>query len=376
MLIKYYFRIPTMLLLIVACSQRPPESGSYSVSDTANCYAAKTDNARVSALKTTAFVAHVFTDTLQFTGKTEPDPKHQRLVSVPMKGFLKTICVEPGQRVEHGQLLAVLEYPDYARLQLEYLETKAQYDYDKQDYARQGELGLEEATSLKNVQKAQRDFLSIESKYYSLKKQLEYIGIIPDSIHINNIAPNIRITAPANGDIAFENISSGKLYDEKEPLFRIIDRSVLLISFSVPQSDLFKIGPRSYISFIHPEKPSIVRLAKITSPVPTEENNGKFTFYASYVNSDLKVYPGMQFEVSLPYNNTAYAVPEKSVVNASDKNFIFSEVRPDCFKLTEIKIGRSQNGWIEIPDVPSRLLNHKIICSGIETLTATRKQEE
>jgi len=106
-------------------------------------------------IKTGHIRKQMISDIIFCGGTIEASPNQQAYVSVPMNGYLKKILVHIGEYVQKGRVLAILEHPDYIDLQREFLETKSQYDYYKEDFQRQGELSLENATSLKTMQLAQ-----------------------------------------------------------------------------------------------------------------------------------------------------------------------------------------------------------------------------
>ena len=87
-----------------------------------------------------------------------------------------------------GQCIAVLEHPDYIKIQQDYLETKSQWELYKEDFKRQGELTVENASSIKTMQQAQASFKAIEVRLFALKSQLKLLGIDADSLHIGTIS--------------------------------------------------------------------------------------------------------------------------------------------------------------------------------------------
>ena len=60
-------------------------------------------------------------------GTIEASPNHEAYVSVPINGYMKKILKHIGEYVKEGQVLAILEHPDYIDLQRDFLETKSQY---------------------------------------------------------------------------------------------------------------------------------------------------------------------------------------------------------------------------------------------------------
>ncbi len=370
---NHFFGLLLLLIILEACNNNPSLEGMRINPDTTCCYSLKTDLSDTPVFSVEPFQRFAFSDSIHFNGIVEADPNYQRSVSVPMKGFLKSVFIHPGKSVTKGELLAVLEHPDYSKLQLELLETKSRYDYLKQDYARQGELGLEHATSLKNVQKAQSDFISIESKLYSLKIQLTFIGINPDSVHLNNIASTIRIYSPVAGTVSFKNLIIGQLYTEDNPLFLITDYSTLLISFSIPQEALTRIAENSLLRFNPVLKTGNKYTAMISSASPISEGDGFFTLYAEFKNNDRRLSPGMKVESFLPYIDSVYAIPVGALKHFVDGDYIYFEKGKGCFKSCRINPGRIQGTLVEIKNAPPAVMAGRIVVSGAENLNSCKE---
>jgi len=156
-------------------------------------------------------------------------------VSVPAGGILKSITVLPGNYVEAGTVIATLESIGYIKLQQEFLETKSQYEYFHEEYERQGELTIENASSVKKMQVAQRDYLAAEIRLGSLKAQLALLGIRADSIDVDNLSAEIDIKAPVNGTISEIYASPGIFMKPGDGLFEITGKSNLIITLTVPE---------------------------------------------------------------------------------------------------------------------------------------------
>ena len=99
-------------------------------------------------------------------------------VSPIIGGFIKSLNYFPGDFVEKGAVIASLQHPDFISLQQQYIETKSQIDYYQEEFKRQGELTVENAASIKNMQKAKADYLSSEATYKSLKSQLKLLFVV------------------------------------------------------------------------------------------------------------------------------------------------------------------------------------------------------
>jgi membrane fusion protein, heavy metal efflux system len=343
--------------------------------DTTCCYSLPIDPANSSGAMMEPLQRYAFSDTLLFNGVITADPNHQVYVSTPMKGFLTSVYFHPGERVLKGELLAVLEHNNYSQLQLDYLETKGRYDYLKIDYSRQGELGLENAASLKTVQKAQSDFISVETKLYALKKQLQFVGIDPDSIHLNNIVSAIRILAPITGIVSSDQMSVGQLYTEETPLLRISDYSKLLIVFSVPQEALM-LNLKNIVLPIY-SLPKSGKQYSVTTydSTPIEQQDGSFAIYAELKNADPDLSPGMKVKSSLSFTDSVYAIPTEAIMHYIDGDYVYTEKREGCYRLNKINPGRIQGSMTEILNAESELISGKMLVAGFENLIPCKESK-
>jgi len=149
-------------------------------------------------------------------------------VSPAMEGILKKIMVPNKDSVEKGEPIAILQNPDYLDIQKEYLSKKYELEYLREDFKRQGELTVENVTSIKKMQKAKSDFYAKEAVCMSLEKKLQLIGINPKFIFKNGPTINAILISPAKGRILYENIKIGELLLPGVPHFHIIEKDSLI----------------------------------------------------------------------------------------------------------------------------------------------------
>jgi len=80
------------------------------------------------------------------------------LITSQSAGLLKTVSFPSGSYVKQGEVLAMIENIEFLKLQQQYLEAKSEFFYYGEDLKRQGGLAIENATSVKRMQQAQRDY--------------------------------------------------------------------------------------------------------------------------------------------------------------------------------------------------------------------------
>ena len=163
------------------------------------------------------------------TGVLEYPDENIHFVSLPIGGFLKKLLVKSGDSVTKGDAIAILESPEYLDMQIEYLRIKHELEYLREDFKRQGELTIDNVTSIKNMQKAQAGFLSKESICNGLEKKLFLIGINPGKLLNTGPSSSIVLKSKINGKIIFKNIFTGQYIPSDLPVFKIIHSDSLIV---------------------------------------------------------------------------------------------------------------------------------------------------
>ena len=114
----------------------------------------------------------VFPVTIQTNGSIDVPPENRAVVSATMGGYIKQTPLLIGDSVKKGQMLVIIENPEFVTLQQDYMEVKQQLTYLQSEYDRQKTLQEENITSQKSFLKAESDFKTANARYNGLKKQL------------------------------------------------------------------------------------------------------------------------------------------------------------------------------------------------------------
>lgn len=203
---------------MLACSERniPDCSGIEErkylfTTDEINTYHFLTEKVAVTVLSE---IAHI-------QGESVFIPESHIVVSPKVPGFIHEIKVQPGNEVRKGQLLAILQHIDYLELKIQYLEAKNDFEFYKKNYARQGELAIEQATSLKKMEYAELMYHQAELKYLGLKEKIKLIGIDADDLSPNSLNDLSFLYAPASGKIQSINAFMGQYCSNNSVVVKI-----------------------------------------------------------------------------------------------------------------------------------------------------------
>jgi cobalt-zinc-cadmium efflux system membrane fusion protein len=72
----------------------------------------------------------------------------------------------------------------------------------------------------------------------------------------------------------------------------------------------------------------------------------------------------------------SFTLPEDAVLTWEDKQYVFEETQPKTYTMTEVKIGSTENGYIEILEINPAFLRKKIVTKGAYQLLMALKNVE
>lgn len=160
-------------------------------------------------------------ETIHIQGESVEIPEYEYVISPPLSGFINNLKVKAGDRVQKGQLLAILNHIDYLELKMEFLEAKNDFEFYRKNYARQGELAIEQATPLKEMEQAEVLYKQAELKLMGLKAKLKLIGINSDELSQNSLNDFSYLFASESGIVQEIEIVKGQYCTDHDVICRI-----------------------------------------------------------------------------------------------------------------------------------------------------------
>ncbi|SHF97751.1 efflux RND transporter periplasmic adaptor subunit [Chryseobacterium sp. OV279] len=286
---------------------------------------------------------------VRLNGKAEIAPSHMSSVSSIMGGHIKSIHVISGSHFKKGQVLAVVEDPQFIQLQQDYLVTRAQLESARLNLSRQKDLNISKASSDKTLQTAQADYSTLNATLKGLEEKLRIIGINAKGLSSGNIRSRISIYAPFNGFVSKILVNNGQYINPADTLFELIDPAGLLLELKVFENDVNDIKTGQDILVYSNENPDLKLNAKIVSVVPSIENGGAAMAVAklSSPNSDFVKGMYINAEVSISGRNTP-GLPNESVVSFENRSYVFEDHGRGNYKMIPVTAGISDDQFTEI----------------------------
>ncbi len=297
-----------------------------------------------------------FHDVVKSIGMFDVPPENRVSVSSYFEGTVKDIRLLPGEKIKKGQLLFVLENPDFVQIQQDYLEAKSQLAYLKSDFERQKNLFQDNVSSQKSFLKAEADYTVTRVKVESLSKKLSLMNINPTSLTLNNIRTTINITSPIDGYVTHVDITRGTFINPTQPAVTIVDPDHLHLELNIYEKDLPNVSVGQPITFRvqednNEEYKAFVHLVNKT--IDSESRTIDIHGHLADESLASKFTPGMYVEADIySSSESKLALPQNALVEVEGKYYVLilksSSDKGYSFVKKEVKIGDSNNDFAEI----------------------------
>ena len=304
-------------------------------------------------------------DGLELSGELKPYLQTEMFSRI--NGLVSERCVQLGDHVKKGQLLAIIDTPDLdaeaasaksALISAEkhLMETKYQYNFAKQTYERFKNSSSDGAISRQDLDTKYNEFKTSEMNY--LGAQADVDKAKQDLNRLTALQGYKRVVAPFDGVISKYNIDAGANVvsggsSTSTSLFEIQQIDKFRATIFVPQNYVRFIKDGQAVEVYIPENPSqkfkgyisqisgkldnVSRAMEVALVIP---NDGKSGLYSGlYVKTNIDVKDRQKYLTINPACLTTFNSPDQYV----------AQVRPDStIHFIKVKQGRDFGDKVEI----------------------------
>ncbi|MEO9477575.1 MAG: efflux RND transporter periplasmic adaptor subunit [Cyclobacteriaceae bacterium] len=324
---------------------------------------------------------------LRVNGVIDVPPQSNISINMPYGGFVKFTNMLPGTSVKKGQLLAVIENPDFIQFQQDYLEGLANQEYLKAEFDRQEELFNEKVASGKAFQQAKSAYLANEARIKTMEARLKLVGFNPSKISSGAVSASVNIYSPVTGYVREVFTNVGKYVDPKDVIMNITNSDDLHVELTVYENDIPRVKEGQRIRFSLAISPDEWREAEVFLVGSGVREDRSVTVHGHLKEMYDDLLPGMYVTAKVETNtNEVWAVPEAAVVRFGGKHYIFgyenehieNEEKVHSFEMLEVTPGASEDDYIQISLVNSskQISSIKLVSEGAFTLLAKAKNTE
>lgn len=260
---------------------------------------------------------------IKVNGKISVSPQNQATVCMPLGGFIRNTNLLPGNSVNKGQTLAVIENQDFVDIQQNYLEAKNKLVFAEAEFNRHTELYKNEVYSEKNLQQVTVEYRNLKAQVKSLEQKLLLIGINPGGLSEDNISNTVNLTSPIKGFLKSVNVNIGKYVAPTDVLFEIVNSDKLFLELTLFEKDADKVALGQKVKFfINNETEE--HEAVISQTGKSVSDDKTFSVYATVTSSCKNLLPGMYVNALIEESVVKVTtLPSEAVVSFDDKDYIF-----------------------------------------------------
>ncbi|MBI2794062.1 MAG: efflux RND transporter periplasmic adaptor subunit [Ignavibacteria bacterium] len=363
---KFFIIVPIVsaLSLLTSCDSKAPQgTPSHPVEKVRDTVEFTPEQMQSADIQFSQIEQRIIGGSLKVNGILDVPPQQKISVSVPLGGFLKSTTMLQGSRVKKGQLLAVIEHPDFIQLQQDYLEAKNQLEYAQADYERQQELAKENFTAQKTFQLARTTYQNWLAKRNGLLAKLKLINVNITNLEAGNISSTANVYSSINGFVTQVNVNIGMYVRPTDVIFQIVDTEHLHAELTVFEKDVpfIKIGQKVRFTLANETLERIATVHLIGREIGAERT---IRIHSHLDREDRDLLPGMYLKAIIETGgDSVNALPNDAIVDYQGKKYIFVPIenihekksanKTDAsggqqFKMIEIRTGKSELGFTEV----------------------------
>jgi len=303
------------------------------------------------------------TITLTFTGQVQLDRTKAVEVVPAGGGRVEQVKKLLGEKVQKGDILAVIHSDDLGQAKAVFLEIQAKLELAEVTFKREEDLYEKEISSQADYLNALNELKAAQASYAAADKKLRLFGLETEQIaDIKNEKENgefadLVLRAPQPGTLITQNISMGQIVDTTESLYTIADLSNLWVWCDVYEKDLAVLHEQST------QQNPLAAVVKVKA-FGSGGFNGEVDFVGNLMdehtrtvkmrvqvkNPENKLRPGMfaDVQVAVRMPGSMLAVPQTAVVSDAGENFIFQHWKNDLWVRRNVAVGEKRGNAVEL----------------------------
>jgi len=269
-------------------------------------------------------------------------------------GIVREVRATVGDRIEAGQLLAILESRELADAKAVYLAAIEREKLAQANFAREERLWGKKVTSEQEYLDARQALAEARIARNSTKQQLHALGFtdavlkeLPD--HPDATYTHFEIRAPLGGTVIEKHMTLGENVGADADVFTIADLSTVWVNLNIYQKDLVSVRKGQSVGIeIGHGIPSVEGKIAWVGP-QVDEGTRTAKARIELVNSDGSLRPGLfvTAKVAVGSSQAGLVVPKSALQSFEGKTVVF--VRTDeGFEPKPVELGRQNGTTVEI----------------------------
>jgi len=298
---------------------------------------------------------------LETTAKVQFNEEQLVRINAPVTGRVLEVLARPGEVVEPGHPLFVLDSPDLGQAKSDYAKAVSDLARSEKALSLAKELVEIKAIAAKDIREAENDSNKAMAERERAAARLRTLGIRADQL--KNIADRadasttVTVRAPRSGVIVERNISPGQVVaygqsDTPVSLFVIADLSTMWVLVDVYEPDVPKVKRGQVVRVVLPCCPQDKYEGTITNigaSVDKESRTLKVRAVVRNPGGVLKAEMFVKAVIDIGASQ-ALSLPQSAIQRTDATTFVLRETAKGEYERRIVKTGGDFDGMTEILD--------------------------
>lgn len=291
-----------------------------------------------------------YRETIRVPASASVDETRVARIGASVTGRITELKAIVGQNVTRGQVLAALNSTELSNAQLSFLKAYSAKLLAQRAAERAQQLFDADVIGLAELQRRQTELAQAEADMSASHDQLKVLGMSEASIEklesTRTVNSQSFVVSSITGTVIDRIVAQGQVVQPGAVVFTVADLSRLWVQAEVPekQSDLVKVGDVVKVAIPALENRTIEgRLVFVSSTVNPETRT--VTVRTEVANTDRSIRPAMLAVMMIEDRPTLRpVVPVDAVVRESNKDYVFTRLGDNRYKLVTVSLGPESNG--------------------------------
>ena len=275
-----------------------------------------------------------------------------------LTGLVESVAVNAGDKVQKGQLLAVLSSQVLVDLRSELLAAQKRFALARSSFEREKKLWEEKISAEQDYLQARNTMQEAEITLQSAQQKLASFGISTSEGGrltgnlVGNLVGNLaryEVRSPIAGTVTEKHIAIGQSLKDDTPIFIVADLSGVWVEMTVPAKDvnIVKVGQKAIVSVPALGVQASGSLSYVGSLVGEQSRTAIARLVLANPNGQWR--PGLPVSVELVSDETEVpvAVSVDAIQTLKDSSTVFGRYG-DIFEARPVELGRRDGKFVEV----------------------------
>ncbi|HTV85096.1 MAG TPA: efflux RND transporter periplasmic adaptor subunit [Dyella sp.] len=279
---------------------------------------------------------------MAFPANVEADPARTANVLPALTGKVVELKVGLGDRVNRGQLLAVVDSGDMAQANADVVKARDALDLARKALDRARGVKAAGGSAAKDLEAAQSGFNQAQAEYDRARTRLVSLSGSPDA----STARPMQVTAPISGYVTALSVAPGTyVNDPTTAMMTISNLDMVWITANVPEIDSGLIAKGQAVDATLWAYPGQVFHGSVSFVSPVlQPDTRRDLVRVAFANPDGRLKPNMFATASIDIPQPAQVfVPESALVMNNDSTTVFVEVSPWTFERRAVDLSYDES---------------------------------